>query len=72
MSPLKSNDDIIVAEKAEKRQRQLKKAAEIAEAAKKKAIKDATENLGLCGLVLIALIITAVAFPLAGVIVLFA
>ncbi len=39
---------------------------------KEDSIKAANENMGLCGIIAIALILTAIAFPAVGVIVLFA
>lgn len=45
----------------------LQKASEIAEAAKKKAIKDANAQMGLCGVIAIALVISAIAVSGLGV-----
>jgi hypothetical protein len=57
---------------AETRAHALQKAAQVAEAAKKKAIKEANAQMGLCGIIAIAIVLTAIVFPLAGVLVLFA
>lgn len=69
MSPSKTEQYQI---KSEMRGYKLKKAAEVAEAAKKKAMKDASEPLGLCLFVGLAIVAGIIALPTIGVLVLFA
>lgn len=57
---------------AKNKSEKLQGAVDVLEKQKRKNIQLAKENPGLCGLIAIALILTFVAFPTAGVLVLFA
>ena len=69
MSPSKTEQYQI---KSEMRGYKLKQATEVAEAAKKKAMKEASEPLGLCLFVGLAIMAGIIALPGVGVLVLLA
>ncbi len=64
MSRQRSNTEVI-ATKAQLRQEALKRAAEIAEGAKKHAIKEATKPMGLCLFITVFILVAVIAPPLA-------